>query len=413
MLAIKQAHHFVNSLLLKALPAAVYFGFPGRKLRVYSITGTDGKTTSSTMLYYALKQAGRKVALISTVAAYIDGEEIDTGFHTTSPEPWQVQKLLRRCVEQGVEEVVLEVTSHGVFQYRTWGIPIALAGVTNITNEHLDYFVNWQLYAAAKSRLLERADLAVLNTDDQSFAFLSGRLQQMGKTYKTYSQTLPAGDVGKAIAERFAEPYNRWNAALVWTLAQQLGVTEQQFAASILAFPGVKGRMQFLPNERKIQVVVDFAHTPNSLEKALESLRPRTKGKLIAVFGCAGLRDHTKRPAMGGISTKLADLAVFTAEDPRTEDIQVIFRQMKEGVAPKNVRKVVTIAERAEAIAFALESAQPGDTVGIFGKGHEMSMCWGKIEYPWSDQEFVRSYLKNPQKALVAADRSNQEGTPA
>ena len=399
MLVVKQIHHFVNSLLLKALPAAVYFGFPGKKLRVYSITGTDGKTTSSTMLYHTLKTAGRRVALISTVAAFIGDEEIDTGFHTTSPEPWQIHKLLRRCLERNVQEVVLEVTSHGIFQYRIWGIDIALAGITNITNEHLDYFKTWKIYATAKSRLLERANLAVLNADDRSFGFLSARLRALGKTYLTYTQELPSGGVGKAIKQRFAEKYNQWNAALVWTMAKQLGVTEDIFAKSMASFPGVKGRMQYMPNELGMNIVVDFAHTPNALESALTALKPQTKGKLIAVFGCAGLRDHTKRPAMGGISTRLADLAVFTAEDPRTEDIQVIFRQMKEGVDPKNLHKVVTIPDRGEAIAFALAQAKKGDTIGIFGKGHEMSMCWGTVEHPWSDQAAV-------QKLLAAQARS-------
>jgi UDP-N-acetylmuramoyl-L-alanyl-D-glutamate--2,6-diaminopimelate ligase len=393
MLAVKQAHHFVNSLLRKAIPAAVYFGFPGKKLKIYSITGTDGKTTSSTMLFHALKTAGRRVALISTVAAFIGEEEIDTGFHTTSPEPWQIHKLLARCVKQGVDEVVLEVTSHGVFQYRVWGMDIALAGVTNITNEHLDYFETWELYAKAKSRLLERAQLAVLNADDRSFAYLSNRQQALCKSYLTYSQQLPEGEIGKAIKKRFPESYNQWNASLVWTMAKQLGVSAEKFVKSIETFPGVKGRMQFMPNTLGMNIVVDFAHTPNALESALKALRPQTSGKMIAVFGCAGLRDRTKRPAMGGISTRLADLAVFTAEDPRTEDIQVIFRQMKEGVEPKNLRKVVTMADRGEAIAFAFSQAKKGDTIGIFGKGHELSMCWGTTEYPWSDQEAAKKLI--------------------
>jgi UDP-N-acetylmuramoyl-L-alanyl-D-glutamate--2,6-diaminopimelate ligase len=301
--------------------------------------------------------------------------------------------LLRRCLDRDVQEVVLEVTSHGIFQYRIWGIDITLAGITNITNEHLDYFKTWDIYAKAKSRLLERANLAVLNADDRSFGFLSARLQEQGKTYLTYTQEVPVGVVGKAIKNRFAEQYNQWNATLVWTMAKQLGVTEEVFVQSMESFPGVKGRMQYMPNNRGLNIVVDFAHTPNALESALTALKPQTKGKLIAVFGCAGLRDHTKRPAMGRISTNLADLAVFTAEDPRTEDIQVIFRQMKEGVDPKNLHKVMTIPDRGEAIAFAFAQAEKGDTIGIFGKGHEMSMCWGKTEYPWSDQVAVQKLL--------------------
>lgn len=394
MLALKQAHHFVNSLLLKALPAAISTGFPGKKLKIYGITGTDGKTTSSTMLYHALKTAGRKVALISTVAAYIGDEEIDTGFHTTSPEPKQIHQLLKRCVEAGVDEVVLEVTSHGVFQYRVWGIEFALAGVTNITNEHLDYFETWEKYAKAKSRLLEKADKAIINADDRSAAYLRTRLKANGKPFVEYKQELPAGKLGQAIAKRFTQPYNQWNAQFIWTFVQEIGLSEAEYLRAVETFPGVKGRMQEMPNTRGLQIIVDFAHTPNALENALKALRPQTKGQLIAVFGCAGLRDRTKRPAMAKISTEIADLAVFTAEDPRTEDIQVIFRQMKEGVAAKNLRKVVTIADREEAIRFALQQAKKGDTIGIFGKGHELSMCWGTTEYPWSDQEAVIRLLQ-------------------
>lgn len=394
MLELRHTYHFFSSLLLKAIPAAILNGFPGKRLKVYGITGTDGKTTSSTLLYHTLKTAGRKVALISTVAAYIGDEEIDTGFHTTSPEPRQIHALLKRCKQADVEEVVLEVTSHGIVQYRVWGIDFALAGVTNISNEHLDYFETWDKYAAVKSQLLESAGKAVVNQDDRSFEFLKKRLKQAKTPMLTYKQTVPAGAVGAAIKKRFPEPYNQWNANFVWTMAQELGVSADDFASAVQSFAGIKGRMQEMPNDRGLLIIVDFAHTPNALQNALKALRPRTKGKLIAVFGCAGLRDPSKRPAMAKFAGEMADLAVFTAEDPRTEDIEVIFRQMKEGVAPKNLRKVVTIKEREDAIRFALAQAKKGDTIGIFGKGHELSMCWGTTEYPWSDQEAVLRLLK-------------------
>lgn len=145
--------------------------------------------------------------------------------------------------------------------------------------------------------------------------------------------------------------------------------------------------MERIQNSRGLQLVVDFAHTPNALKRALEALRPQTKGRLIAVFGSAGLRDRSKRPMMGGIGANLADLCVFTAEDPRTEDINVIFRHMKEGVPSGLQHKIVTIVDRKEAIRFALSQAKRGDTVALFGKGHERSMCWGKIEHPWNEQE--------------------------
>lgn len=398
MLALKKLHHTFNSLFRKAVPAAIATGFPGTKLKVYGITGTDGKTTSSTLLYHALKSAGHKVALISTVAAFIGDEEIDTGFHTTSPEPRQIHQLLKRCLDAGIEEVVLEVTSHGILQYRVWGIDFALTGLTNITHEHLDYFETWEQYARVKAEFLAKSKFAIINADDQSVTFVSEVLKKAGTPFSTYTQALPDGRVGQAIAQRFPEQYNQWNAALVWAMVQRLGVSEAEYAEAVSSFAGIKGRMQFMPNDRGVNIVVDFAHTPNAQEKALTALRPQTKGKLIVVFGCAGLRDHAKRPLMGEISTRLADLAIFTAEDPRTEDIEVIFRQMKEGVASGNQRKVITLSDRGEAIAMALSTAKRGDTVAILGKGHELSMCFGTTEYPWSDQVEVTKLLKQTSK---------------
>ena len=393
LLRIKKIHHTLSSLLLKALPAAKRYGYPGKKLQVYGITGTDGKTTSSTMLYHVLKTAGWRVALISTVAAFIDDEEIDTGFHVTSPEPWQVQKLLAECVRRGIEHVVLETTSHGYFQFRTYGIPFVLAGLTNITPEHLDYFVTYDDYLKTKAEFLAQAGRAFINSDDQSFGQVKQILKDRGTPYTTYDSELGRDTIDAAIRERFPESYNRSNAHLVRAMATHLGVDEASQAEAFRTFPGVRGRMEFIPNRRGIKIVVDFAHTPNALENALEALRPQTEGRLIAVFGCAGLRDSRKRPAMGGIASRLADFSIFTAEDPRTEDIQVIFRQMKEGVEGSHHRKIITVPDRGEAIRMALEYAKRGDTIGIFGKGHERSMCYGKIETPWSDQEAVRALL--------------------
>lgn len=396
LLRVKKLHHTVSSLLLKAIPAAKRYGYPGKKLQVYGITGTDGKTTSSTMLYHLLKTAGWRVALISTVAAFIDDEEIDTGFHVTSPEPWQVQKLLAECVKRGIEHVVLETTSHGYFQFRTYGIPFTLTGLTNITPEHLDYFMTYDDYLQTKAEFLAQSQHAFINANDRSFPAVKSYLQKKGTPFTTYRAELDGTEVDDAIEERFAESYNRANAQLVRAMADHLGVDEQAQAEAFRTFSGVRGRMEQIPNRRGIKIVVDFAHTPNALENALEALRPQTEGRLIAVFGCAGLRDPRKRPAMGGIASRLADFSIFTAEDPRTEDIQVIFRQMKEGVEGANHRKIITVPDRGEAIRMALEYAKRGDTIGIFGKGHERSMCYGKVETPWSDQEAVKALLATP-----------------
>lgn len=400
---IKRIYHFLKTGLLRGVTSEIKYGFPARKLKVIVITGTDGKTTSSTLLYHVLKTAGKKVALLSTVAAYIGDQEIDTGFHVTTPDPRSVQKFFKSMVDKGIEYVIMEATSHGAYQYRTWGIHPVLAGLTNVTHEHLDYHLTYQNYLEAKAAILKKAPIVVLNEDDQSFVPLKKLLKNSKNIIETYSFTNNVyWQVKNQIQQKFPEKYNQMNAYLVYALAQQIGIETQEFIVALKSFPGVPGRMQFVPNNADMEIVVDFAHTPNALDSALTALKNRLqsrkkKGRLIAVYGCAGLRDSQKRPMMGKIGTDIADFAVFTAEDPRTENIWSIIRQMKEQLT-KNHDKVISIADRKAAIQFALQKlAQPGDIVGIFGKGHEKSLCYGTTEYPWSDVDAVKEVLSSIQ----------------
>lgn len=397
---IKKPYHFLKTGLLKGLPAQIKYGFPEKKLKIIAITGTDGKTSSSTLLYHVLKTAGKKVALLSTVAAYMGNEEIETGLHVTSPNPEDLHKLMKKMVEKKIEYLVLEFTSHGAYQYRLWGIHPEIAGITNITHEHLDYHGSQENYIEAKASFLKKAPIIVLNKDDQNFFKLRRVLPARNHQYLYYSaEDSLQKELREAIQKRFPEKYNQMNARLVSTIAHQVGVEDASLAQGIKEFPGVPGRMQFVPTGKKFQVVVDFAHTPNALEKALKSLQEKMKrekmtGKLIAVFGTAGLRDRTKRPLMGKIAADNTNLSIFTAEDPRTEDIWSIIRQMKEQLTEGH-NKIISIADRREAIEFALTKvAKKGDLIGIFGKGPEKSMCYGKIEYPWSDVGVVKEILK-------------------
>ena len=395
----KRIYHFFKTGLLKGLPAEYRYGHPARKLKIIAITGTDGKTTSSTMLYHVLKTAGYRVALLSTVAAYIGDRALDTGLHVTAPDPDELNKLMAEMVREGIEFLVMETTSHGIYQYRTWGVKPLVAGLTNINYEHLDYHLNYQNYVEAKALLLTNAKLTVINDDDYSAPFVKKILREHKQPYITYGlqDTLPPS-IKAAINERFDEAYNHSNARLVTAIAQQFNLTNKQIIRGITTFVGIPGRME-LVIEKPFTVIVDFAHTPQGLEAALTSLRQRLnqqskKGKLIAIFGCAGLRDRQKRPKMGKIGADLADLAVFSAEDPRTEDIWSIIRQMKEQLTTGH-NKIISIPDRKAAITFALTKlAQPGDLVGIFGKGHEQSLCYGTIEYPWDDRAVVREIMK-------------------
>ncbi|KKT97574.1 MAG: UDP-N-acetylmuramyl-tripeptide synthetase [Microgenomates group bacterium GW2011_GWA1_46_15] len=377
----------------------IWYGFPARRLTIIGVTGTDGKTTTATMVYHVLKHAGKKVALISTVSAYMGDEEIDTGFHVTTPEQFPFQRLLRRIVNSGHTHVVLEVTSHGIAQHRIFGIRPTIAILTNITHEHLDYHGSYAAYLKTKARFLSRAKTAIINHDDSSFDEVKAYIKKHSWNTRIvpYAYRLLDAQSKRIVLDRFPEGYNRQNGAAVITAAEYLHLPLAQTLDAIKRFPSVLGRMQEVPNTRGLTLIVDFAHTPNALEHALKALRGGVKSgkKLIAVCGAAGLRDAMKRPMMGKIAAELADEIVFTAEDPRIEDVNVIIRQMKEGVR-ENHGHVHELADRRTAIRFAIQTlARPGDTIGIFGKGHETSMNLdGKHEVPWSDAEEARLALE-------------------
>ncbi len=408
---LKRPYHFIKTGLLQGLPAQIKYHFPNRHLTVVCVTGTDGKTTTSTLLYEVLKAAGKKVALLSTVAAYIGDDQIDTGFHVTTPDPAQIQKFMRRMVDEGYQYLVLEATSHGIYQSRLRGVVPKIVGITNITLEHLDYHLTHDLYVAAKAILAKKAEVSIINADDEmSFSKLKKELKDTATKIKTYSaqDELPAV-VLKAISDRFSEPYNQMNSRLVYAMASELGVSDKDFVKGLKQFNGVPGRMETIGHYHGAEIIIDFAHTPKALEEVLYALqekinRTSKNGQLIAVFGCAGLRDWKKRPLMGRIGAELANVAIFTAEDPRTEDVWCIIRQMK-GNLGEYQAKVISIADRATAIQYALEHyAEPNNIIGIFGKGHEKSMSYGTVEYPWSDQEAVKQVMRGKKLAPVRGD---------
>ncbi|MFZ5437458.1 MAG: Mur ligase family protein [Patescibacteria group bacterium] len=401
---LKYWYHFFKTGLIKGALASIKYNFPARKLKIIAITGTDGKTTSTTMLYHVLKTANKRVALLSTVAAYIGDEKIDTGFHVTSPDADKLQKFLARMVKNKIEYLVLEFTSHGAYQNRLWGIKPAIVGITNVTHEHLDYHLNYDNYLEAKTKVIRKAPVVVLNEDDASFNKIKKYLSNKNQLVTYGVEQKLTKKVREAIQNKFLASYNQLNAKLVAKIAEQLNLTAEEIAQGIKNFPGVEGRMQFIKSKkRSLTVVIDFAHTPNALENALVAIKKYMKkhkitGKLISVYGCAGLRDVKKRPAMGKIGLEHSDLAVFTAEDPRTEDVWSIIRQMKEQLTTGHNR-IISIADREKAIDFTINNlAKKGDVVALFGKGPEKSMCYGKVEYPWSEEATVEKALANTKK---------------
>lgn len=384
-------HWLVNYIyhLPLSFLAVCYYGYPAKNLQVIGVTGTDGKTTTSTLIYEILKKAAKKVALITSVSAKIGDQDLDTGFHVTTPDPWELQKLLKLIKDRGFEYVVLEVTSHGLAQFRLFGCNFKIGVLTNITWEHIDYHKTWENYLQAKQSLFKKTHYSILNADDKSYKYLKNNVGGKVITYGLKKADFTPQNF--PFKTRLPGIYNQSNCLAAIACCKQLAIDDKTIKTGLLKFPGVIGRMEVM-QEKPFKVIIDFAHTPNALQNALLTLKNMTSGKVIAVFGCAGLRDYKKRPQMGRIAEKLADKVIITSEDPRTEDINKINRQILFGVTEK--KKFVIENDRFLAIKKAINLAGTGDIIGIFGKGHEKSLCFGKTEYPWSDQQAVRKILK-------------------
>jgi UDP-N-acetylmuramoyl-L-alanyl-D-glutamate--2,6-diaminopimelate ligase len=434
----------VNSREALAWLSAAWHGYPARKLRVIGVTGTDGKTTTVRLIASILQAAGYRVGWISTVNAMIGTEEIDTGFHTTTPDAPDIQCYLARMVEMGTQYAVIEATSHGLEQHRVTACEFDVAVVTNITHEHLDYHGTFEEYRAAKARLFRslgesyrKPDIskaAILNADDSSYDYLKS---QSTAPYYTYGiqlpsdvraasascvfcraatascvlcravdiQLSPAGASFQAVTPQgqffvrtsLIGTFNVYNILAAIAAGVSQGVSAEAMQQGILAVTGVTGRMERIDLGQDFAAIIDFAHTPNALDKALQTVRTLTRGRVIVVFGCAGLRDRTKRPLMGEVAGRLADRIFLTAEDPRTEDVNDIIAQIAGGCERVGRREGVDywrVPDRAEAIAAAVNLAQTGDLVIATGKGHERSMCFGSTEYPWSEHEALTKALQ-------------------
>jgi UDP-N-acetylmuramoyl-L-alanyl-D-glutamate--2,6-diaminopimelate ligase len=411
--------------LALAYLSAAFHGDPSLRLAVIGVTGTDGKTTTASLISSILKTAGLIVGMISTVGARIGDQELDTGFHTTTPDSPQVQALLASMVRNGVSHAVLEATSHGLVQERLRACDFDVGVVTNVTHEHLDYHASFEDYRAAKGRLfreLGRASpkdsdpprAAVLNRADESYLYFSGLISVREVTYGDHpdAQVRPleieAGAEGQAftlagpsyrvpVRTRLPGSYNVLNCLAAASVGIEVfGLDPEAAALGISSLRQLPGRMEPIDLGQDFTAIVDFAHTPNALQSCLEAARGLAKGRVIAVFGSAGLRDREKRRLMAGASTQLADLTVLTAEDPRTESLAEILAEMArgaDGAGGEEGKTFWRIPDRRDAIRFAVRLARPGDVVIACGKGHEQSMCFGETEYPWDDRAAMRAAI--------------------
>jgi UDP-N-acetylmuramoyl-L-alanyl-D-glutamate--2,6-diaminopimelate ligase len=361
MQKLKNIYH-----LFQAIITNIIYGFPSRKLKVIGVTGTDGKTTTTHLIAHILKTSGKKVSFVSTVYSSIGGIESDIGFHVTTPNPFALQKLLKQSVDNNDEYFVLETTSHAIDQNRIWGIKYEIGVITNITHEHLDYHKTYEEYARTKLKLLKIAKIGIKNTDN-----IVNIVKQIPNL------TL----------------FNRHNYSSAYIVCKQLGISEKEIIKAMMTFILPKGRLDLI-YDKDFKVIIDFAHTPNALLQLLPAVRKqfmKKGGRLIHIFGSAGLRDFTKRPLMGEASAKYSNIIFLTEEDYRTEDLKKICEQIGLGIKNKDYK---IILDRQEAINQAIKIAQAGDVVVLTGKGHEKSLCRGKIEYEWDEYEAVKKALK-------------------
>lgn len=388
----------------KHFPTAVIsnlrYKSPGKKLKVIGVTGTDGKTTTTNMIYKILKDAGKKVSMISTINAVIGGIEYDTGFHVTSPSSPKIQRLLRKALDGQSEYVVLETTAHALDQFRFWGIPFYGGVITNITHEHLDYFKTMQKYVLTKAKLIKKAKFSVLNADDKYFNFLRGQTKGTVISFGL-KQKADFNPSRLSLQLKIPGKYNLYNALAAGALASSLGIETKLIKKSLDGFSSLEGRMQEVKNPKGIKIYIDFAHTPNGLDNALKALRSQMnqrRQKLISIIGAEGYRDEGKRPQLGEISVKLADITIITSVDPRglLEEINKEILKGTKKAGGKIGKNVFIENDRQAAITLAIQRfARKGDIVGVFGKGHETSMNLdGKKEIPWSDLKAVEDAIK-------------------
>jgi len=399
-----------NSAQALGIIASNYFGNPSEKLKLTGVTGTNGKTTTATLLYQLFSKLGYLVGLLSTVENRI-AEYIIPATHTT-PDPIQLNELLDKMVNAGCQFAFMEVSSHAVDQERIAGLKFAGAIFTNITHDHLDYHRTFENYIKAKKRFFDElpADsFALVNVDDKRGMVM---LQNTKATKQTFGLKKIADYKGKIITNsiegleieiggknvwfKMIGDFNAYNLLAVYGAAVLLGEDSEEVLVKLSALNGAPGRFELVMPGSKITAIVDYAHTPDALKNVLETITEFRTGneQVITVVGCGGNRDKTKRPLMASIACRLSDKVVLTSDNPRDEDPMEIIREMQTGVTPTETRKTLVIADREEAIKTACMMAKENDIVLVAGKGHEDYQEIKGVKYPFDDRKVVERMLK-------------------
>ena len=399
-----------NSRYAAGIIASNFYDNPSSDLKLVGITGTNGKTTTATLLYELFRNLGYKVGLISTVRNLINGTVV-AATHTT-PDPVNLNKLLAEMVEAGCEYAFMEVSSHALDQHRVAGIEFTGAIFTNITHDHLDYHETFDNYIRAKKLLfdgLSSKAFALTNADDKNGTVMVQNTKAKVVTYGLKSMADRKAKIlennltglilnidGQEVITRLIGSFNAYNILSVYGAALELKEEKLQILTTLSNLHSPDGRFQFFKTENNILGIVDYAHTPDALENVLSTIRElRTSTeKLITLVGCGGDRDKTKRPEMARIAAEGSDKLILTSDNPRSEDPQTIIDEMKTGLDPVLIRKAVTIVDRAEAIRTACMLVQPGDIILVAGKGHEKYQEIKGVKHDFDDMEVLTTNLK-------------------
>ena len=385
--------------------ASNFYGNPSSRLNLIGITGTNGKTSVTTLLFDIFKILGFKSALISTVE-YRIGDEVIPSTHTT-PDIIRVNQILAKAVAKGCEYAFMEVSSHGIHQHRTTGLQFKIAGFTNITHDHLDYHKTFDQYLKTKKRFFDELTseaIAITNIDDKNGNVLLQNTKAKKKSYALKTMADFHGKIteidfngmllnfnGKEFWTTLTGKFNASNLLLAYAIAIESGFHEDDILPAISQLKRVNGRFETLKSPGGIFFVVDYAHTPDALENVLDSINEiRTKNeRLITIFGCGGDRDVAKRPEMGKIATRKSTLAIITSDNPRTENPSDIIKEIEAGVEPQNFSKYTSIPDRREAIKMAIKFAEPKDIVVVAGKGHETYQEINGMKNHFDDKETI------------------------
>ena len=397
-----------------ALMASNYYGTPSKNLKLVGVTGTNGKTTVSSLLYQLFKKAGYKVGLLSTIKIMVDDTEFPTK-HTT-PDALVINKHLKLMNDAGVEYCFMEVSSHGIHQKRTEGLAFAGAIFTNLSHDHLDYHKTFAEYRDTKKILfdqLPKTAFALTNLDDKNGLVMLQNTKARKATYalKNYAdyraqilenqfdgQLLKIND--NELWSKLIGHFNAYNMLAIYATADLLGMDQLETLRLMSELENVDGRFQYYISKNRITAIVDYAHTPDALKNVLETINTLRTGNenVITVVGCGGDRDRSKRPVMGNIATEMSNKVIFTSDNPRTESPTEIITEMEAGVEPQNVKKMLSIENREQAIKTACQLAADNDIILVAGKGHETYQETNGVRVEFDDFKIVKELLSSLDK---------------